>query len=163
MHNFEGIEREELIEVDKSLESFMEVVGPRLNTLLMAQCPTIPNYYFSLLGRKQVGMLQTLDLSENRELTTEALISITKGSPNLESLTLDACRLTDTGAFAIADNCLKIKHLNLSRCSVSDSALSYVGLKLNKCQNLILAGNFAMTDKVCLWICSAMTLCSLFW
>jgi hypothetical protein len=108
-------------------------------------------------------MLQTLDLSENRELTTEALISITKGSPNLESLTLDACRLTDTGAFAIADNCLKIKHLNLSRCSVSDSALSYVGLKLNKCQNLILAGNFAMTDKVCLWICSATTLCSLFW
>eukprot|EP00029_Vermamoeba_vermiformis_P005506 TRINITY_DN1931_c0_g1_i1.p1 TRINITY_DN1931_c0_g1~~TRINITY_DN1931_c0_g1_i1.p1 ORF type:complete len:1922 (+),score=411.10 TRINITY_DN1931_c0_g1_i1:83-5848(+) len=147
VHNFEGIEREELIEVDKSLEAFMEVVGPRLNTLLMAQCPTIPNYYFSLLGRKQVGLLQTLDLSENRELTTEALISITKGSPNLESLTLDACRLTDNGAFAIADNCLRIKHLNLSRCSVSDSALSYLGLKLNKCETLILAGNFAMTDK----------------
>jgi F-box/leucine-rich repeat protein 2/20 len=144
--------------VNSNFEVFFLKVGPRITSLSLAHCFTIRASYFVVMAKYLSANITFLDLAECREITNEALISITRSTTNLESLNLDSClNFNDYGAMQLATNCPKLKSLNLARCNIQDQGVIVISKGLTKLEYLNLSANFALTDKAVLAIAKNLT------
>ncbi|KAL5547834.1 hypothetical protein UlMin_003065 [Ulmus minor] len=124
-------------------------------------CPQLQHVDLSgLYGITDAGILPLLESSEEGlrrvnlsgclNLTDEAVVTLAKlhGS-TLEVLNLDGCRkITDASLAAIADNCLFLSDLDLSKCTITDSGLSVLSCsKQINLQVLSLSGCSEVTNR----------------
>ncbi|KAE8713928.1 EIN3-binding F-box protein 2 [Hibiscus syriacus] len=130
-----------------SLKSFSIRNCPGFGTVSLAMvgkfCPQLQHIDLSgLCGITDAGLLPLLqncesglvkvNLSGCLNLTDETLVSLTRlHGATLELLNLDGCRrITDASLVAVADNCLFLSDLDVSRSAITDvgvAALSQAG------------------------------------
>ncbi|PON89023.1 F-box domain containing protein [Trema orientale] len=94
--------------------------------------------------------LVSVNLSGCLNLTNEVVVALAKfHGGTLESLNLDGCRkITDASLAAIADDCLLLSDLDLSKCAISDSGISVLSCaKQINLQVLSLSGCSEVTNK----------------
>ncbi|CAK9170399.1 unnamed protein product [Ilex paraguariensis] len=147
-----------------------------LRSLSIRSCPGFGNSSLAMLGR-MCPQLQHLDLSELPGITDEGLFSLIQcckagllkvnlsGCVNLtdkvvstivklhgatlELLNLDGCRyVTDASLVAVAENCLFLSELDVSKCAITDSGIAVLACaaQLNL-QILSLSGCSVVSDK----------------
>ncbi|KAM0969385.1 hypothetical protein COP2_018028 [Malus domestica] len=100
-------------------------------------CPQLHNIDLSgLYGMTDAGILSLLESSEEGlvkvnlngclNLTDKAVVSLVSlHGETLEVLNLDGCRkITDASLVAIANNCLFLRELDVSKCAITDSGLA---------------------------------------
>nr|GMD82754.1 EIN3-binding F-box protein 1-like [Ipomoea batatas] len=102
-----------------------------------------------LLNSCEAGLVK-VNLSDCPNLTDEVVLALVRlHGQTLEVLNLDSCqKITDASLVAVADNCILLRDLDVSRCSITDSgvaALSH-GVQINL-QILSLSGCFMVSDK----------------
>ncbi|XP_068668905.1 F-box/LRR-repeat protein 3 [Aristolochia californica] len=133
----------------KCLPSIIKL--PYLKELILAGCIGIDDEGLSSL-KQGFKSLKTLDMSNCLNVSHNGLSSITNGAmnlnqlilsqctpvtqaladsleklPNLQSITLDGCRVTSAGLQAIGNWCFSLKELSLSKCQgVTDEGLSFI-------------------------------------
>lgn len=102
-----------------------------------------------LLERSEEGLI-SVNLSGCLNLTNEVVVALAKlHGETLEMLNLDGCRkISDASLAAIADNCLLLSDLDLSKCAITDSGMSTLAAskKINL-QVLSLSGCSEVTNK----------------
>lgn len=102
-----------------------------------------------LLERSEEGLI-SVNLSGCLNLTNEVVVALAKlQGETLEMLNLDGCRkISDASLAAIADNCLLLSDLDLSKCAITDSGISTLAAskKINL-QVLSLSGCSEVTNK----------------
>lgn len=102
-----------------------------------------------LLERSEEGLV-SVNLSGCLNLTDEVIVALAKlHGETLEMLNLDGCRkITDASLAAIAENCLLLSDLDLSKCPITDSGISALASskKINL-QVLSLSGCSDVTNK----------------
>ncbi|KAE8700190.1 EIN3-binding F-box protein 2 [Hibiscus syriacus] len=78
-----------------------------------------------LLQNCEAGLLK-VNLSGCLNLTNEIILALTKiHGATLEMLNLDGCRrITDASLVAIADNCVFLSDLDVSRCAITDAGVA---------------------------------------
>lgn len=124
-------------------------------------CPQLHHLDLSgLCGITDAGLLPLLEcceaglgkvnLSECSNLTDEVVWALAKlHGETLEVLNLDGCyKITDASLAALADNCLLLNDLDLSKCSITDSGVAALseGVQLNL-QVLSLSGCAIISNK----------------
>lgn len=102
-----------------------------------------------LLENSEAGLVK-VNLSNCLNITDEAVSTLVRlHGGTLELLNLDGCRkVSDASLVAIADNCLLLNDLDMSKCSITDSGVSVLSLAghLNL-QVLSLAGCSMVSNK----------------
>lgn len=87
-----------------------------------------------LLESCEAGLVK-VNLSDCVNLSDEVIVALARlHGGTLEVLNLEGCKkVTDASLFAIADNCLFLNDLDVSKCSISDSGVAALssGLHLN--------------------------------
>ncbi|KAL9273541.1 EIN3-binding F-box protein 1-like protein [Drosera capensis] len=130
-------------------------------SMLAKMCPQLQ--YFDLNGLHEiteVGLLPLIggsnagfvkvNLSGSINVTDEVVFSLTKlHGGTLEVLNLEGCgKVTDTSLAAVADDCLLINELNISRCAITDVGIaSLARSKHIYLQILSLSGCSSVSDK----------------
>ncbi|PQQ14156.1 EIN3-binding F-box protein 1 [Prunus yedoensis var. nudiflora] len=102
-------------------------------------CPQLQNVDLSgLYGMTDAGILSLLESLEEGlvkvnlngclNLTDEVVVALARlHGETLEVLSLDGCRkITDASLAAIADNCLFLRELDVSKCAITDSGLAFL-------------------------------------
>lgn len=102
-----------------------------------------------LLESSKAGLVK-VNLTHCLNVTDEVVLSLARlHGETLELLNLDGCRrVTDASLVAIADNCLLLNDLDVSKCSITDSGVAALsqGVQLNL-QVLSLSGCSMVTNK----------------
>ncbi|KAE8674334.1 EIN3-binding F-box protein 2 [Hibiscus syriacus] len=136
--------------------------GTRSLAMVGKLCPRLQHLDLSgLYGITTAGLLPLLEsceaglvkvnLSSCLNMTDEVVLALTRlHGETLEFLNLDGCRkITDASLVSIADNCIFLSDLDISRCAITDSgvaALSRVE-QLNM-QVLSLSGCSGVSNKI---------------
>ncbi|BBN67202.1 EIN3-binding F box protein 1 [Prunus dulcis] len=102
-------------------------------------CPQLQNVDLSgLYGMTDAGILSLLESLEEGlvkvnlngclNLTDEVVVALARlHGETLEVVSLDGCRkITDASLAAIADNCLFLRELDVSKCAITDSGLAFL-------------------------------------
>ncbi|GMJ15664.1 EIN3-binding F box protein 1 [Hibiscus trionum] len=111
--------------------------GTRSLAMVSKVCPQLQHLDLSgLYGITNAGLLPLLEsceaglvkvnLSGCLNLTDEVVLALTRlHRETLEVLNLDCCRkITDASLVAIADNCIFLSELDVSRCAITDSGVA---------------------------------------
>ncbi|XP_021817792.1 EIN3-binding F-box protein 1-like [Prunus avium] len=124
-------------------------------------CPQLQNVDLSgLYGMTDAGILSLLESLEEGlvkvnlngclNLTDEVVVALSRlHGETLEVLSLDGCRkITDASLAAIADNCLFLRELDVSKCAITDSGLAFLSCedRINL-QVLSISGCSEISDK----------------
>lgn len=100
--------------------------------------------------------LKKIDLSRCHQIKNDDLAVILKARSGIVELALEECkRINDTGFFALAKSSPRLTTLNISRCSVTDSALVeiashcrfLVSLNISRCEQVTEKGVLAMLKQ----------------
>lgn len=112
---------------DEGLESILHGRFRRVVGLSLADCRGLSAYAVRTIAKHGLH-LRSLNLS-GCKVTDYSCKALAKGCPNLESLTIDDCKLvTDLGVSAIAAGCPKLREITLSgNGQVTDVALMSLG------------------------------------
>lgn len=108
---------------------------PQLHHLdLSGQCDITDLALMPLLESCTAGLVK-VTLSNCANLSDEAIMALARlHGGSIEVLNLEGCKkVTDASLVAIADNCLFLNDLDLSKCSITDSGIAALstGLQLN--------------------------------
>nr|XP_043628205.1 EIN3-binding F-box protein 2-like [Erigeron canadensis] len=108
---------------------------PHLHSLDLTGACRINDTGLSKLLKACTGGLLNVNLTDCINLTDEVVVDLAKThGRTLEVLNLDGCRkIGDESLAAIAENCLLIKDLDVSKCGITDSGVSCLS---NGCINL---------------------------
>lgn len=123
---------------------------PRLHHLdLGGLCGITDAGLLPLLNRCEAGLVK-VNLSDCPNLTDEVVLALVRlHGPTLEVLSLDGCqKITNASLVAVAENCVLLNDLDVSKCSVTDSGIAALsrGVQINL-QVLSLSGCFMVSDK----------------
>lgn len=128
---------------------------PQLHNVVLAGLNGITDDGLLPLVNNCEAGLSKVNLSGCVNLTDKVVSTIAKlHSWTLEQMNLDSCNITDASLVSIAENCLLLSELDVSKCAVTDSgiaALASVG-HLNL-QILSLSGCSLVSDKSLPFLC----------
>ena len=134
-----------VLEACINLKKIGKIEQTKLKTLKIISQPEIKNEEIINLLRKQTRLEElTLSLMEVNIFTVVALSDI---GENLISLDLSYSQgtINDLSAYMIADNCRKLKTLNLSTSEITDSGVDFIIQKCPDIINFCIAGTY-ITD-----------------
>jgi hypothetical protein len=109
--------------------------------------------YLEVIFEKIGGTLRSFEFSGgcflNLKIKDTIISALTNGCENLTKLTINYVDFKDEDYFALENCFMRLTFLDLSRCSINDSTLTFSldGDKLRKIKTLKLAGNVSMSGK----------------
>ncbi|XP_072970226.1 F-box/LRR-repeat protein 12-like [Typha angustifolia] len=97
---------------------------PFLSSISLAGCTELPDSALSRLGSYGLS-LQSLSLYCCFGITDNGLAQVPRGCPNLVTVTLHRCNVTDVGLESLAKSCHGLKNVNLGYCMlISDHGIN---------------------------------------
>ncbi|ONK57869.1 uncharacterized protein A4U43_C09F5040 [Asparagus officinalis] len=105
---------------------------PNLSSISVAGCTELPDS--ELIRIRDCGSkLRSLALYCCFGITDNGLSLVSAGCPNLVSVTLYRCNITDPGLESLATSCHSLENLNLSYCTlITDHGISILSRECNK-------------------------------
>lgn len=115
--------------------------APNISILFLQRCTSISDTGFAFLRNPETPLLRltVLSLSDCSFLTDEAVLSISKGCPNLRALNLTfCCALTPASIDSLVEGCPKLVSLDMSFCGamVYDEGLETISMLLPELERL---------------------------
>jgi len=120
--------------------------------------PLVTDHTLQSIAEHCTG-LQSLSLSDCREITDTGLIAISKHCYKLENLKVDCCdRITDASIISISIHCIGLQSLNLVECRlISDISIISISNYCTGLQSLNLEGCHQITDATIISISTHCT------
>ncbi|XAR53259.1 hypothetical protein NMG60_11021735 [Bertholletia excelsa] len=133
---------------DASLVTLGELCPQLCHIDLSGLCQITNAGFLSLVEGCKAGLLK-VNLSSCLNVTDESILGMTRlHGETLEVVNLDGClKLTDRSLAAIADNCLALSDLDVSKTSVTDAGLAALSCGWLNLQILSLSGCSKISNK----------------
>ena len=86
-------------------------------------------------------------ISWDLEVDNTKLMTIASGCPQLQSLNISRCSITDAGIIALANGCPQLQSLNIGYCDeITDEGIKALATGCSQLQSLDISGCYEITD-----------------